>query len=149
MLDLKTNELYYFDRNTHIAKQIVLILNTSLESEWSAFYENTEEKKKFTKINLQVVDNFNLPIYSDDEKFRWDSGLASIIHSWTRTTPDIFGSDRSFDVNSHTCLNTFDLMDNRMVERFRQIVLLWFIGNSMNMHIFMDLREKVIVPTEA
>ena len=96
-----------------------------------------------------LMDNFNLPIYSDDEKFRWDSGLASIIHSWTRTTPDIFGSDRSFDVNSHTCLNTFELMDNRMVERFRQIVLLWFIGNSMNMHIFMDLREKVIVPTEA
>jgi hypothetical protein len=69
------------------------------------------------------MDDFNLAVYAEDEKYRCDTGLASIIHSWTRTTPDIFGSESSFDVSSHTCLNTFDLMDDRTVERLRQLVL--------------------------
>jgi hypothetical protein len=59
------------------------------------------------------------------------------------TTPDLFGSKDNFDADSLSCLNTFELMDQRTVERFRQLILFWIIGNDMNMHLFIDIRGKV------
>ena len=148
VLDQESNHLFYFDRNSHFAKQIAVLMNSTLEAEYNSFHNGNTTTEPFTKIELQKVDEFQLAVYAEDEKFRYDTGLASIIHSWTRSTPDIFGSETSFDVNSHTCLNTFDLMDERTVERFRQLVLFWFISNNMNMHLFIDLREKVELEME-
>ena len=94
---------------------------------------------------MRKSNEYKLTIFGEDEKFRNDTGLAAILHSWTHTSPDIFGSAKSFDCNAHNCLNTFELMDERTVERFRQLVLFWFIGNDMDMHLYIDYRDQVAI----
>ena len=51
---------------------------------------------------------FNLPMFSENEEYLWDTGLASILHSWVMTTPDTFGTDDEFDTSSHSVLNVFE-----------------------------------------
>ena len=59
------------------------------------------------------------------------------------TSPDIFGNDNMFDAESEAVLDVFDLLDDRLVEKFRQMVLFWLLGNDMNMHLYIDFKEPV------
>ena len=61
------------------------------------------------------------------------------------TAPDTFGSEENFDPTSHSVLNIFELLDERSVDRFQQLVLFWFIENYMNMHLYIDLRDKEVL----
>ena len=61
------------------------------------------------------------------------------------TAPDTFGSEENFDPTSHSVLNIFELLDERSVDRFQQLVLFCFIGNYMNMHLYIDLRDKEVL----
>ena len=146
VMNMETKEVSYFDRSNQFSKQIVIITNEILRSEWSNYVGNNKDNEDFQPFTLNDYVQFKLPIFSEDEKYRWDTGIASIIHSWTMTAPDLFGSKDNFDADSLSCLNTFELMDERTVERFRQLILFWIIGNNMNMHLFIDMRDKVRLP---
>ena len=143
VVNMDTKEVSYFDRSNQMSKQIIIILNQTLKGEWNNCVEDDTANDNFEPLTLNEYVQFTLPIFSEDEKYRWDTGIASIVHSWTMTTPDLFGSEDKFDPDSVSCLNTFELMDERTIERFKQLVLFWMIGNDMNMHLFIDMRDKV------
>ena len=143
VFNMESREMSMFDRDNQYKKQILTIVNQALEKEWTDLQKEEKRNEKFKKFGMKRSDEFKLTIFGEDEKFRNDTGLASILHSWTHTTPDIFGSPKRFNCNAHNCLNTFELMDERTVERFRQLVLFWFIGNDMDMHIYIDFRDQV------
>ena len=148
VFDTKSGKMSYFDKDNSVAKIILTIFNTRLEAEWKSYFSEEEETTEYVTISLNPMHVFNLPIFSETEEYLWDTGLASILHSWVLTTPDTFGSDENFDSSSHSVLNVFELLETRTVERFRQLVLFWFLGNDMNMHLYVDMREKVVVEVE-
>ena len=148
VVNMDTKEVSYFDRSNQMSKQIIIILNQTLKGEWNNCVEDDTANDNFEPLTLNEYVQFTLPIFSEDEKYRWDTGIASIVHSWTMTTPELFGSEDKFDPDSVSCLNTFELMDERTIERFKQLVLFWMIGNDMNMHLFIDMRDKVHLEKE-
>ena len=148
VVDTKFGTLSFFDKDTSVAKSILSILNTKLESEWKSYFIDEEKSDDYVKIAIKPMIEFNLPMFSENEEYLWDTGLASILHSWVMTTPDTFGTDDEFDTSSHSVLNVFELLEKRTVERFRQLVLFWFLGNDMNMHLYVDMREKIVVEVD-
>ena len=152
VINLHTRKMSYFDRDNQRAKQMLLFFNKSLKEEWNSKFPSSEkpdEHQEYETITMREDQlQFQLPVFGEDQSYIWDTGLCSIIHSWTMTTPELFGSEYDFDLKSHNCVNTFELLDDRTVERFRQLVLIWFIGNDFNMHLCFDMREKTTVPSK-
>ena len=142
VIDLKQKEMFYFDRKKDVAKNVLSILNTELKEEWNQPDRNETEKASYKEINLGSMATFALPMFGDNQKYIWDSGVASILHSWTMTSPDVFGTDEKFTAGAVRVLDVFDLFDEDHVEGFRQLVLFWLLCNDMNMHLYINFTKK-------
>lgn len=143
VIDLRQKVQHYFDKKNTMAKNVLAIVNSELNDEWNHPDHGEMGKTDFEKITMGDMAKFSLPIFEENEKYLWDAGLASILHSWAMTSPDIFGNDNMFDAESEAVLDVFDLLDDRLVEKFRQMVLFWLLGNDMNMHLYIDFKEPL------
>ena len=145
VVDLKIKHLNYFGHNKTTKNVIWGYLNHLLQDE--AKFQNIEydtDDKTFLYFGIQS----EFKLQSGTEDFNNDTGVLSILHAWTLTSPDIYGSGDKYDTEDEGNLNTFDLVDKESVERFRQLVLFWLIGNDMNMHLYIDCRDKEIPVVE-
>ena len=137
VVDLQNKKLHYFDRKHDVAKKVLFMVNSRLENEWKYMAKEEDKNKKnednYEKIVMGTMANFSLDMFGEDSTYRSDTGVAAILHSWTMTSPDMYGSKKEFDPKSIDVLNTFDLFDTRLVERL--------LANDMNMHLFIDFND--------
>jgi hypothetical protein len=118
VVDLNRKELNYFCPNKTSTNVIWGFLNYLLTAEAKLQdIEYDAEAKAFLHLGLES--EFELPVYGESDDFRNDTGLLSILHGWTLTSPDIFGSEDKYDTENDGNLNTFQLVDEKSVERFR------------------------------
>ena len=95
-----------------------------------------ENSGEFSSIQKTKGSSSKFKFDIDNERnieYRKESGLLSLLHSWCASSSELVLVDACY---------LSDVVDETNIEKFRQLVMIWFLLNDMNGSNYLDFEGK-------